>query len=60
MQRKKPESFENIDQMSHEFDERVTEVLEPGLASYWQLRILLAIAQQLSVISASLKEREEK
>ena len=59
MQRRRPESFENIDQMGQEFDQAVSADVTQGLANYWNLRIVLAIAQQLSVISASLKDRED-
>ncbi len=49
--------YENIEEMSAEFAEEVEpHMLVPDLAAYWQLRIQLAIAQQLSVISKTLKD----
>jgi hypothetical protein len=53
--------FEHIDSMSADFNALFMGPgqMTPEVAAYWQLRILLSIAQQLSVISQSLKEREE-
>jgi len=49
--------YENIEEMSAEFLSEVdAETINPEIASYWQLRINLAIAQQLSVISKTLKD----
>ena len=49
--------YEHIDSMSEEFHNAEEQELTPEGESYWQLRILLSIAQQLSVISQTLKEK---
>lgn len=52
--------FEWIVGMTRDFEEEVKKGmfdLTPERASYWQLRILLAMAQQLSVLVATVKER---
>jgi hypothetical protein len=52
--------FEWIEKMTAEFALRSASstAITPDEASWWQLRILLSIAQQLSVIAATLKETE--
>lgn len=55
----KPKNFESITQMTEEFEMGVKRApVDVTLASVWQLRILLSIAQQLSVIAAALKDKE--
>lgn len=58
MEKKTAAHYEHIDGMSEEFQGIEPEDLTPELASWWSLRINLAIAQQLSVISQTLKERQ--
>jgi hypothetical protein len=60
MQKETVKDFEWIKEMSEEFamlSER-TYPITPEEASVWQLRILLSIAQQLSVIAATLKSNQ--
>ena len=55
----KPKNFESITQTTEEFEMGVKRApVDVTLASVWQLRILLSIAQQLSVIAAALKDKE--
>ena len=51
----KAQTFEHIAHMTEEFHNAEEQELTPEGASYWQLRILLSIAQQLSVIAGHLK-----
>lgn len=58
-------NFEHIGNLTAEFQEMEGMAaggragdLTPETASYWQLRILLAIAQQLSVIAGEIKKQK--
>lgn len=51
--------FEHIDAMTQEFGLVDPEKVSGPTGEWWHLRILLAIAQQLSVISSSLKKDRE-
>lgn len=58
--------FENIANMTQEFQEYERAAtgpdfrpVSPEYAAYWQARILLAIAQQLSVIAGQMKAQSE-
>lgn len=52
--------YTHIGKLSDEFAEQDTSQWSPEDAAWWQVRVLLAIAQQLSVISANLKDLKLK
>jgi len=56
---KTAEHYEHIDAMSEEFAGTVSagELGTEWQLEHWKIRVLLAIAQQLSMISASLKQK---
>ena len=61
MQKTKGTHYEHIEAMSAEFDGVTTQSLaeNPMLYMWWQIRVQIAIAQQLSMISAALKKGDE-
>jgi hypothetical protein len=52
---KEQQTFEHIGQLTEDFQRSDADQWTPQDGSWWQVRVLLAIAQQLAVISGHLK-----
>lgn len=52
--------YEHIERMTAEFSEVDPADLTPDLSAWWYIRTHIAIAQQLAVISKTLKDRAQE